>query len=69
MGDILEWLRDEERRLRERVGAAHGDSSQYHVTALTNQADRFAEAVREIERLRALLAATRAPRRPRPRRG
>jgi hypothetical protein len=68
MGDILVWLRDEERRLRERVGAVHGESPQYHGQALANQADRFAEAASEIERLRSLLEA-RAPDRTRRARG
>ena len=62
MGDILEWLRDEERRLRDRVGAVQGESAQYHLQALTNQADHFAEAAEEIERLRALLARERPAR-------
>jgi len=55
--DILTWLREEERRLRDRVGAVHGDSPQYSVQALTNQADRIAEAAWEIERLRKELRA------------
>lgn len=53
MEDILVWLREEERRLRGRAGAVHGDSPQYHAQALNNQADKLAEAAREIERLRA----------------
>ena len=56
MADILVWLREEERRLRERVGAVQGQSHQYSLQALSNQADRFAEAAREIERLRAALS-------------
>ena len=50
--DILLWLRDEERRLRERIGAAHCSSEQYHVVAATNQANQFAWAARGFETLR-----------------
>ena len=53
--DILIWLRDEERRLREKVGAVHGNSPQYHSLASNNQVDRIAEAAAEIEWLRAIV--------------
>ena len=53
--DILLWLRDEERRLREKVGAVHGNSPQYHSLASNNQVDRVVEAAAEIERLRAIV--------------
>jgi hypothetical protein len=43
--DIVEWLRDEERGLREREGAVHWRPPQYQ------------DASWEIERLRALVAA------------
>lgn len=57
MGDILDWLEAEERRLLDRIGAVHGDSPQYHRQGLQNQAERFAEAAREIKRLREELRA------------
>ncbi len=53
--DILVWLRDEERRLRAKVGAVHGNSPQYHSLASNNQADKIARAAAELERLRALV--------------
>ncbi len=53
--DILVWLRDEERRLRAKVGAVHGNSPQYHSLASNNQADKIARAAAEIERLRAIV--------------
>lgn len=57
MGDILDWLKSEERRLRDRIGAVHGDSPQYHSQGLKNQAEKFAEAASEIEQLREELGA------------